>query len=788
MGVRRIDDAVGDIRKLLQDLAIDTNTIVVFTSDNGPTTEDYLSLTPSYVANFFDTFGPMDGVKRDTWEGGIRMPTFVRWPGTIAANTITESPSQFQDWMPTFSELAGFVGTARSDGVSLVPTLLGTGAQRASTIYVEYDDEGSSTPAYSEFEPAHRGRDRNVMQVIRLNGFQGVRYNIASQTNDFEIYDVAHDLKQATNLATQSSFATLQQQMKDRVLQLRRPDSSAPRPFDSALVPATVATQITSGIQWSTYTEAFPWVPELTTLSAVTSGTTNRPTVAVRPRDNDVGLLFTGYLNIPTDGAYTFYMAADTGAFLRIHDAILIDEDYGYTGGSELSSTIPLKAGLHPFRLYYARRSVGVPTLTLAWSGPSINKQTIPDSAFFRDQTIFTSTSHIAALSASADGSMSMNWSVDPSGVYSLQSKTNLLDAQWTAISNYNSGGATIVVSNSATTNGQGFYRVSAGAGSDVAGFVRVALLGNSDSFVSLPFLRPAAALATVLSVSSNIITVSGSPGWGLNQFVYSAGAQSNNYYVRIISGAKEGRFYPITTNGNNTIAVNLGNDTLMSVTAFDALSIEPYWTFKTVFPNGSGVNVSPTSGDRHTEVLIPDFNASGINLSAAKIYFFNSGLWKQVGQGGADHGDDVLLPNTQFIVRHNVVTNTTLTAFGIVATSKLAIPFTSSLTFQQDNFIGLARPAAVSLDGSGLFSSGAFVASPLPGAHTDELLTFDNTVAQRNKSSAAVYYYWSGAWRRVGLGSSNVGSDQVFTPGSAVIVRKGTNSSSSNWVNTANY
>jgi len=788
MGVRRIDDAVGDIRKLLQDLAIDTNTIVVFTSDNGPTTEDYLTLTPSYVANFFDTFGPMDGVKRDTWEGGIRMPTFVRWPGTIAMNTISESPSQFQDWLPTFSELAGFAGPSRSDGVSLVPTLLGTGTQRASTIYVEYDDEGSSTPTYPEFEPAHRGRDRNVMQVIRMNGFQGVRYNIISQTNDFEIYDVAHDLKQATNLALQASFATLQQQMKDRVLQLRRPDSSAPRPFDSELVPATVVTQANAGVQWSAFTEAFPWVPELSALTATSSGITNRPTIAVRPRDNDVGVLFTGYLNIPTDGAYTFYMTADTGAFLRIHDAILIDEDYGYTGGTELSSTIPLKAGMHPFRLYYARRSSGVPTLTLAWSGPSISKQTIPQSVFFIDQTINTSTSYVAAITGNADGSLSMNWSVSPTGVYSLQLKTNLLDAQWTTVSNYNSGGSTIVVSNSATTNTQGFYRVSAATGSDVAGFVKVTLLGNSDSFVSLPFLRAAAAMATVSSVSSNVISVSGSPGWSSNQFIYLAGTQSNNYYLRFTSGASEGRFYPITSNSSNTIVVNLGSDTLSGVVANDAISIEPYWTFKTVFPNGSGVNVSPTIGDRHSEVLIPDFTAAGINLSAAKIYFFNGGFWKQVGQGSADHGDDVLLPNTQFIVRHNVATNTTLTTFGVVAMSKLAIPFTGSPSYQQDNFIGLARPATVSLDGSGLISSGAFAVSPLPGAHADELLTFDNTVAQRNKSSAAVYYYWSGAWRRVGLGTSNVGSDQVFVPGIGVIVRKGTNAASPIWLNAPNY
>lgn len=384
MGVRRIDDAVADLKQLLQDLAIDTNTLVVFTSDNGPTTEDYLTLTPAYAANFFDTFGPLDGVKRDTWEGGIRMPTIVRWPGTIAAGAVSNTPSQDHDWMATFTELAGLPSPARSDGVSLVPTLTGIGSQRASTIYVEYAD-AFSTPNYPEFEPAHRGRVHNQMQVIRLNGYQGVRYDIQSQADDFEIYDVATDLKEATNLASNPAFATLQQQMKDRVLQLRRPDSSAPRPYDDELVPAVSASPITYGVEWKAYTQAFPWVPELTVLTSSAVGTTNQPSLGVRPRDNNIGLLFTGYIVAPTDGDYTFYLSADTGALLRIHDATVLDADFGYVAGTELSGTNKMKAGLHPFRLYYARQATGNPVLSLSWSGPGITKQAIPASAFRRD-------------------------------------------------------------------------------------------------------------------------------------------------------------------------------------------------------------------------------------------------------------------------------------------------------------------------------------------------------------------------------------------------------------------
>jgi uncharacterized protein (TIGR02597 family) len=119
---------------------------------------------------------------------------------------------------------------------------------------------------------------------------------------------------------------------------------------------------------------------------------------------------------------------------------------------------------------------------------------------------------------------------------------------------------------------------------------------------------------------------------------------------------------------------------------------------------------------------------------------------------------------------------------------SKLATPLKTLTTNRQDNYLGLARPVTVTLDDSQLVSSGAFSASPFPGVHTDELLTFDNTVAQRNKSAAAVYYYWSGGWRRVGAGSTIVGTDPVFAPGSGVVIRKGTNSSSPAWINSPSY
>jgi arylsulfatase A-like enzyme len=377
--VRRIDDCVGDLLQLLKDLNQDNNTLVIFASDNGPSIESYLK--QDLAANFFNSFGPFDGIKRDLWEGGLRVPALARWPGHIPAGTVSVEPSQSHDWMPTLAELAGVPAPARSDGVSLVPTLLGTGEQRKSTIYVEYHFAGAHTPKYTQFLQAHRNRIRQQMQVVRVGDYVGVRYNIRSHADNFEIYNVLTDPQEGTNLATDPKFAALQQQMKDTVLQGRRPDANAPRPYDTNLVPAVTVSKPLPGIEWRAYVGAFPWVPELTTLKSASSGITNAPTVSVRPCDSDFGLLFTGYLDVPGDGDYSFYLTADTGALLRIHEATLIDADYHYRAGTERSATISLKAGKHPFRLYYTHGAQGLPALGLQWSGPGLAKQVVPATA-----------------------------------------------------------------------------------------------------------------------------------------------------------------------------------------------------------------------------------------------------------------------------------------------------------------------------------------------------------------------------------------------------------------------
>lgn len=350
---RRIDDGIGDILTLLKDLKIDDNTMVVFMSDNGPSVESYLPDSyVDYAPTFFNSFGPFDGIKRDVWEGGVRMPTLVRWPGRIPGGQTVASPSASYDWLATFADAAGIAAPARLDGVSLLPELSKKGKRQESTVYIEYNQNGK-TPDFKEFSPNHRSRKRNQMQKIRQGNLVGVRYDIAGADDDFEIYDVVADPQEIKNLATEKKYAALQQEFKNRVLQIRRPDAEAKRPYDDALIPAVEsAGTMRAGVKWRTAAGNFPWVSALTEAKFTGKGTAATPDISKIKLPAGM-VAYEGFLKIPEDGNYTFDLSTDGGFILRIHQALVIDSSYGPDAGSKQSGDIRLAAGYHPFTIYY---------------------------------------------------------------------------------------------------------------------------------------------------------------------------------------------------------------------------------------------------------------------------------------------------------------------------------------------------------------------------------------------------------------------------------------------------
>lgn len=374
--IRRVDDAVGDIRQLLRDLNIDSNTLVIFTSDNGPHNED------GQDPRFFDSWGKMDGIKRDLWEAGVREPTIVCWPGHVPANTTKDTISCFWDWMPTFAELGGLAPPAQADGVSLVPTLTGIGQQRSrGFLYFEYQfNFKPQFPVDKELFARKHIKGRGQLQSIRIGDFVAVRYSVNNKDDTpFRLYNVVTDPHEDHNLAGDPAYAERLAQARAMTLQVRRPDPDAPRPYDKVPVPATsVNCKLDGKLNYAVYKGDWPWVPDFDALKPIATGKTAG--LDLGTAKNETGLSFKGFVNIPVTGDYTFSLQSDSGAQMWLHEAHVIDDDFNHDG-REVSGSIRLEAGMHPLRIFY-RHKAGTPRLILRYAGPGIAKQPVPLSAF----------------------------------------------------------------------------------------------------------------------------------------------------------------------------------------------------------------------------------------------------------------------------------------------------------------------------------------------------------------------------------------------------------------------
>ncbi|WPJ95380.1 sulfatase-like hydrolase/transferase [Coraliomargarita algicola] len=382
--IRRMDNSVADILQLLADLKIDENTICIFSSDNGPHKEG------GQNPRSFESFANMEGLKRDLWEGGLRVPTIVRWPGHIAAATNDEqaiaeidTPSGNWDWLPTFAELAGVPAPANTDGVSLAPLLTGAeNQQNHSYLYFEYTYR-ATTPDYREF-PNHGGDPRGQMQAIRIGNFMGVRTGITNAENPFRIYDVVNDPAQATDLA--NSMPEMQAQMKYYALAAHHPLSGAERPYSQTPLPSVQVADRASGLAYQAFEGDWQWTPDFSSMTPVASGSANGLDVSFRSRDDGIGLHYQGYIHVPTAGAWQFHLSADSGVVMHIHDRLVIDDDYQRPPAVRTVSSqkIPLQAGLHPISIAY-RHGTGPNKLSLEWEGPQRSRETIPKGAYFRE-------------------------------------------------------------------------------------------------------------------------------------------------------------------------------------------------------------------------------------------------------------------------------------------------------------------------------------------------------------------------------------------------------------------
>jgi len=158
--------------------------------------------------------------------------------------------------------------------------------------------------------------------------------------------------------------------MKARVLQLRRPNASAQRPYDQELVPAVAPATVLkaeTGLNWRYREGPFSYVPNLAEQSADLIGVAPSFELASLKLPGAGAIEWSGWIEVPRDGEYTFGLTCSDGAFLRLHDATVIDADVGYEANRSVTGTIRLAKGHHPIRL--TCRVAGPKTsVQLSWS------------------------------------------------------------------------------------------------------------------------------------------------------------------------------------------------------------------------------------------------------------------------------------------------------------------------------------------------------------------------------------------------------------------------------------
>ncbi|UCC97114.1 MAG: arylsulfatase [Phycisphaerales bacterium] len=171
--ISRMDRDIGRILTMLRENRIDEETLVMFSSDNGPHKEGGVK------PDFLGSSGPLRGTKRDLYEGGIRVPMIARWPGIVKAGSQCQHISAFWDILPTFAELAGTSAPAGIDGISMVPALLGKPQKQHEFLYWEFH-EGSSK------------------QAVRMGDWKAVRL---APSRPIELYDLKSDIGERNNVA-----------------------------------------------------------------------------------------------------------------------------------------------------------------------------------------------------------------------------------------------------------------------------------------------------------------------------------------------------------------------------------------------------------------------------------------------------------------------------------------------------------------------------------------------------------------------------------------------------------
>jgi arylsulfatase A-like enzyme len=173
--ITRMDSDIGKLMETLKSKGLDNNTLIIFSSDNGPHREG------NHDPEFFESRGPLRGMKRDLYEGGIRVPTIARWPARIQPGRKSDFAWAFWDFLPTACELAGVKPPAGIDGVSIVPTLLGQTQKPHDYLYWEFHEGGFHQAVRQGDWKLVRQKPKFELELYNLRDDIGERRNVAGQ-------------------------------------------------------------------------------------------------------------------------------------------------------------------------------------------------------------------------------------------------------------------------------------------------------------------------------------------------------------------------------------------------------------------------------------------------------------------------------------------------------------------------------------------------------------------------------------------------------------------------------
>jgi len=179
-----LDGQIGRLMDKLESEDQLDNTVIIFSSDNGPHHEG------GHDHEFFKSSGGLKGYKRDLYEGGIRIPMIAVWKSRISPGTISKHPGAFYDFMPTIGEIAGTSYPEYSDGISFLPELLGKKQAKHDYLYWELQLDGWGRPL----------PDGGFRQAVRMGDWKAVRYGIMNQT---ELYNLEMDQFETRDLSTE---------------------------------------------------------------------------------------------------------------------------------------------------------------------------------------------------------------------------------------------------------------------------------------------------------------------------------------------------------------------------------------------------------------------------------------------------------------------------------------------------------------------------------------------------------------------------------------------------------